>query len=63
MQKRKRIVLARLERSTNVVSTAMASLNRSGCVGYSTLHELILSCSFVSQVVVVMCIVTDAKFL
>ena len=63
MQKGKLIVLAKLERSTNVFSTMMASLNGGGCVGCFASHELMMSCSYISQVVMVMCIVMDFEFL
>lgn len=63
MHKGKCIVLARLERSANMFSTAVASLSGGGCVGSSALCELTMSCSSMSQVVVVTRIVTNAKFL
>ena len=37
--------------------------NGGGCVGCCALHELTVSCTYMSQVVVVTCIVTNAKFL
>jgi hypothetical protein len=52
-------MLVKLERSANVFWTAMASLNGGGCVGYFALHELMTSCSYIPQVVVVMRIVMD----
>jgi hypothetical protein len=63
VQKGKLIVLAKLERSANVFWTAMASLKGGGCVGCFALHELMTSCSYISQVVVVMRIVMDVEFL
>ena len=63
MQKGKLIMLAKLERSANVFLTAMASLNGGGCVGCFALHELMMSCTYISQVVMVMPIVMDVEFL
>jgi hypothetical protein len=63
VHKGKCIVLARLERSANVFSTAVASLNGGGCVGCYALCELTMFCNSTSQVVVVTHIVTNAEFL
>jgi hypothetical protein len=54
---------AGLERSANVFSTAVASWNGVGCVGCSSLHELTMSCNYISLVVVVTCIVMNVEFL
>ena len=56
-------MLARFERSANVFSTAMASLNGGGCVGSFSLRELMMSCSHMFQVVVVICIAKGVKFI
>lgn len=43
--------------------TAVASCNGGGCVGSSAVRELIMSCSYIIQVVVVTRIVKSAEFL
>ena len=60
MQKGNPIVLARLESSGIVFSTAVASGNGGGCIGCSGLCNVIMSCSFICQVVVVTRIFTNA---
>ena len=48
VQKGKRIVLARLERSGIVFSTALASGNGGGCIGCSGLCDVMMSCNYMS---------------
>ena len=48
MQKGKRIVLAMLERSGIMFSTALAFGNVDGCIGYSGLCNVMMSCSYMS---------------
>ena len=55
-----RIVLVRLDRKSNVFSTAVASC---GCVGFFALCELTMSCNYISQVVVVKRIFMNVEFL
>ena len=52
-----------LQRSANAFLTAVVSWNEVGCVGSSALRVLLMSCSYISQVLVVMRIVKNAGFL
>ena len=60
MQNGKRIVLARVERSAVVFLTEEAFGNGGGCMGCSDLSNVMMSCSYICQVVVVMRILPNA---
>ena len=51
-----------LQRSSNVFLTPVASWNTGGCVASSALHELMMSCGYIVQVVVVTRIIKSVKF-
>ena len=63
MQKGERIVLAMLERSGIVFLTAVASGNGGGCIGCCGLCNVMMSCNYICEVVVVMRIFMNAQFL
>ena len=52
-----------LQRSANAFLTAGGSWNGVGCVGSSALRVMMMSCSYVFQVLVVIRIVKNAGFL